>query len=73
MESDNIQLVLGRILATQELILTKMDKQHLEQKELERRVNSIDRKFHYLYGFSAAVIGAFTFTSDIILTKIGLK
>lgn len=77
---NGVERTLGKILATQENILKELERHngklesHIqEDKELINRVTRIEGRFSYMYGFIAAVVFAFSFTSDIILKMIGIK
>ena len=81
MPLDNgVERTLGKILATQESILKELERhngrleEHIkEDKEILQRVNKIEDRFTYLYGFIGAIVFVFSLTSDILLKAIGLK
>ena len=77
---NNVERTLGKILATQELMLVQLEKhnkkleEHIkEDRELAKRVDKIENKFHYLYGIAATVSTGAGLALHIILTKLGMK
>lgn len=78
--NNGVERTLGKILATQERILSQLEnynnelREHIkEDKLIEKRIDKIENKFYYMYGFIAAIVGVFTITSDMLLAKLGLK
>lgn len=78
--SDNgIERTLGKILATQEAILSRIDKhdtkleKHIEDdKVLEKRVVKLESRFMYAAGWVIGLITIFSITSDILLAQLGI-
>lgn len=67
-------------MATQERILNELerhnaalDKHITEDKQLEKRIDRIETKQAYATGIIVALVGIFSLTSDLLLTKLGLK
>lgn len=77
---NNIERTLGKILATQEAILSRLEKhdsnleQHIkEDKQMEQRVNKLENRFMYATGAAVALITVLSVTSDIVLAQLGVK
>lgn len=77
---NGVERTLGKILGTQELILKELDKVHKrldnqikEDKEIEKRVNKLENRVYWVAGYAVAFITVFTFVSDVVLAKLGMK
>ncbi len=78
--SNELERTLGKILATQDQILEQLKRHHSlfdkhidDDKQVEKRVELIEKKLSYASGIIVASVAIFSFTSDFILTKLGLK
>ena len=74
MDMDEIQVTLGKILATQELILDGF-KFHLEDdrknfSEVRERISHLEKKVNYAAGAIAVVASLITVFWNIILEKL---
>ena len=75
-----MERTLGRIEATQELILKQLEshnkrlESHIEDdNKLMNRVSTMEHTMSKMYGVLIAVVTFFSFSSDIILKYFGLK
>ena len=80
MNIDGMERTLGRIEATQELILKQLEshnkrlESHIEDdNKLMNRVSTMEHTMSKMYGVLIAVVTFFSFSSDIILKYFGLK
>lgn len=80
MESGNgIERTLGKILATNEAILDRIERhdikleKHIEEdKIIEKRVIKLESRFMYAAGWVVGLITIFSITSDILLAQFGI-
>jgi len=80
MSTESIERCLGRIEATQNLILKQLEshnnrlEDHIkEDREIARRVDKIEHTISKWSGIAVAVIFVSSFASDYILKILGLK
>lgn len=78
--NDNIERTLGKILATQEHVLEKMNlfNEKLEihikdDKELEKRIQKTETRLAYASGIIITSMAILSIFNDFILTKLGIK
>lgn len=64
--TDDLQRILGRIEATQELILSEL-------KEQKKRISWLETKVNYAAGAVASVAMVFGLFTNLVLEKLGLK
>lgn len=66
-------LLLGEIKGKVDLILKALEQQKSDHDKIEERVTAIESHLKWATGIVSTVMFFFTFTSDYILTKLGLK
>lgn len=76
---DNLERTLGKILATQEHIVdridcfvTRLDEHIKDDRAMERRLDAIEHRMSYATGWIMAVVAGFSLLSGFFLKKIGL-
>lgn len=67
---EDIERTLGRILATQELIIKKLDVHESQYKVIDTRVNSLEGHFRYAAGIAAVAIMFVSVSASRILDWI---
>lgn len=79
-QTNNTQILLGKILGTQEAILQQLKQysirleKHIEDDAIVKdRVQKLETKISYATGWAVAAITGITIMSNLILTKWGLK
>lgn len=70
---NGVERTLGKILATQELILKQIETQTEKNTDLDERVKKIEIRMSYVAGWAIAIVTGLTLMSDVLLTKIGFK
>lgn len=73
MMSENTDMILGRVLATNELILKKIDEMKAEYsnqyRELNKRLTEVENKLYYYAGWIAAGTAAFSVAVNFLIRK----
>lgn len=78
--SHSVERTLGMLLATQELILKKLDEHmsrlqdHIvDDKELAKRIDRIEHRMAWVAGVAITIFTIWSTISNVVLAKIGLR